>query len=117
MFFNLAQIMLKKEVGKLCLTLKLYKMAQLKGKILAGKVLVKPNEAEEKTASGIIIPDSAKEKPRQGKVILVGAAKKDEEMEVKKGDVVLYGKYAGQELTVDGEDYLLVSQTDILFIA
>jgi len=78
---------------------------------------VKPNEAEEKTASGIIIPDSAKEKPRQGKVILVGAAKKDEEMEVKKGDVVLYGKYAGQEMTIDGEDYLLVSQTDILFIA
>jgi Co-chaperonin GroES (HSP10) len=92
-------------------------MAQLKGKILAGKVLVKPYEAEAKTASGIIIPDSAKEKPRQGKVILVGAAKKDEEMEVKKGDVVLYGKYAGQELTIDGEDYLLVSQSDILFIA
>ena len=60
-------------------------MAQLKGKILAGKVLVKPHEAEAKTASGIIIPDSAKEKPRQGKVILVGVAKKDEEMEVKKG--------------------------------
>jgi chaperonin GroES len=78
---------------------------------------VKPNEAEEKTASGIIIPDSAKEKPRQGKVVLVGAAKKDEEMEVKKGDVVLYGKYAGQELTIDGEDYLLIAQTDILFIA
>ena len=91
-------------------------MAQLKGKILAGKVLVLPDEAEEKTASGIIIPDSAKEKPRQGKVILVGAAKKDEDMEVKKGDNVLYGKYAGQELTIDGEDYLLVSQTDILFI-
>jgi co-chaperonin GroES (HSP10) len=64
-------------------------MAQLKGKVLAGKVLVKPHEAEAKTASGIIIPDSAKEKPRQGKVVLVGAAKKDEEMEVKKGDVVL----------------------------
>jgi chaperonin GroES len=92
-------------------------MAQLKGKILAGKVLVKPYEAEAKTASGIIIPDSAKEKPRQGKVILVGAAKKDEEMEVKKGDEVLYGKYAGQELTIDGEDYLLISQSDILFIA
>src|SRR4030042_1939945 len=61
-------------------------MAQLKGKILAGKVLVKPFEAEAKTASGIIIPDSAKEKPRQGKVVLVGAAKKDEEMEVKEGD-------------------------------
>jgi chaperonin GroES len=92
-------------------------MAQLKGKILAGKVLVKPYEAEAKTASGIIIPDSAKEKPRQGKVILVGAAKKDEEMEVKKGDEVLYGKYSGQELTIDSEDYLLISQSDILFIA
>lgn len=92
-------------------------MAQLKGKILAGKVLVKPNEAEEKTTSGIIIPDSAKEKPRQGKVVLVGASKKDEEMEVKIGDTVLYGKYAGQELTLDGTEYLLISQTDILFIA
>ena len=92
-------------------------MAQLKGKILAGKVLVRPNEAEATTASGIIIPASAKEKPRQGKVVLVGAAKKDEEMEVKKGDEVLYGKYSGQELTIDGEDYLLISQSDILFIA
>jgi len=92
-------------------------MAQLKGKILAGKVLVKPYEAEAKTASGIIIPDSAKEKPRQGKVVLVGAAKKDEEMEIKKCDEVLYGKYSGQELTIDGEDYLLISQSDILFIA
>ena len=92
-------------------------MAQLKGKILAGKVLVKPFEAEAKTASGIIIPDSAKEKPRQGKVVLVGTAKKDEEMEVKKGDEVLYGKYSGQELTIDGEDYLLISQSDVLFIA
>lgn len=92
-------------------------MAQLKGKILAGKVLVKPHEAEAKTASGIIIPESAKEKPRQGKVVLVGVSKKDEEMEVKKGDEVFFGKYAGQELTVDGEDYLLLSQTEILFIA
>jgi len=92
-------------------------MAQLKGKILAGKVLVKPDEAEAKTASGIIIPDSAKEKPRQGKVVLVGASTKDEEMEVKKGDTVLYGKYSGQELNIDGEDYLLISQSDILFIA
>jgi chaperonin GroES len=92
-------------------------MAQLKGRILAGKVLVKPNEAEEKTASGIIIPDSAKEKPRQGTVILIGVPKKDEEMEVKKGDSVLYGKYSGQELTINGEDYLLISQSDILFIS
>jgi len=92
-------------------------MAQLKGRVLAGKVLVKPHEAEEKTASGIIIPDSAKEKPRQGSVILVGSPKKDEEMEVKKGDVVLYGKYSGQELTINGEDYLLISQSDILFVS
>lgn len=91
-------------------------MKKVKGKVLAGKVLVKPHEAEAKTASGIIIPDSAKEKPRQGTVILVGAPKKDEEMEVKVGDVVLYGKYAGQELTIDGEEYLLLSQSDILFI-
>jgi chaperonin GroES len=92
-------------------------MTKLKGKVLAGKVLVKPQEAEAKTASGIIIPDSAKEKPRQGTVVLAGAAKKDEDMEVKIGDVVLYGKYAGQELTIDGEDYLLVSQSDVLYIA
>ena len=92
-------------------------MAKIKGKVLAGKVLVKPNEAEEKTASGIIIPDSAKEKPRQGKVVLVGAAKKDEAMELKEGDQVLYGKYAGQELSIEGEDYLLISQTDVLFIS
>jgi chaperonin GroES len=91
-------------------------MAQMKGKVLAGKVLVKPAEAEAKTASGIIIPDSAKEKPRQGTIILVGGPKKDEEVEVKKGDVVLYGKYSGQELTINGEDYLLISQSDILFI-
>jgi chaperonin GroES len=91
-------------------------MAQLKGKVLAGKVLVKPAEAEEKTASGIIIPDSAKEKPRQGTIILVGGPKKDEEVEVKKGDIVLYGKYSGQELTINGQDYLLISQSDILFI-
>ncbi len=92
-------------------------MSTLKGKILAGKVLVKPQAAEEKTSSGIIIPDSAKEKPLKGVVVLVGAAKKDEAMEVKTGDLVLYGKYAGTELNIDGEDYLLISQTDILYIA
>ena len=92
-------------------------MTQLKGKVLAGKVLIKPQEAEEKTASGIIIPDSAKEKPRAGTVVLVGAPKKDEEMELKKGDVVLYGKYSGQELNIDGNDYLLLSQSDILYIS
>jgi chaperonin GroES len=92
-------------------------MAELKGKILAGKVLVQPQAAEEKTSSGIIIPDSAKEKPLRGTVILTGAAKKDEAMEVKAGDTVLYGKYAGTELSIEGVDYLLISQTDILYIA
>ncbi|MCW3805047.1 co-chaperone GroES [Plebeiibacterium marinum] len=91
-------------------------MSQVQGKILAGKILVKPQAAETKTASGIIIPDSAKEKPLQGEVVLVGAEKQDEKMEVAVGDVVLYGKYAGTELNIDGTDYLLISQTDVLFI-
>lgn len=91
-------------------------MAELKGKILAGKILVKPQEAEEKTQSGIIIPDSAKEKPQQGTVVLVGAGKKDEPMEIKVGDVVVYGKYSGTELNIEGEDYLLMSQSDVLYI-
>ena len=92
-------------------------MAELKGKILAGKILVKPSEAEEKTASGIIIPETAKEKPQNGKVVMVGADKKDEPMEIKVGDQVLYGKFAGQELNVDEEDYLLISQSDVLFVS
>ena len=91
-------------------------MAKLKGKILAGKVLVKPSAAEEKTASGIIIPETAKEKPQNGEVIMVGSDKKDEPMEIKVGDQVLYGKFAGQELAIDNEDYLLISQSDVLFI-
>lgn len=91
-------------------------MTELKGKILAGKVLVQPVPAETKTVSGIIIPDSAKEKPLKGTVVLVGAAKKDETMEVKAGDVVLYGKYSGTELNIEGEDYLLISQSDVLYI-
>jgi len=91
-------------------------MADLKGKVLAGKILVQPQAAEEKTISGIIIPDSAKEKPQVGTVVLVGSAKKDEPMEIKVGDVVFYGKYSGTELNMDGEDYLLISQTDDLFI-
>ena len=84
---------------------------------LHDRIIIERLSEDEKTVGGIIIPDSAKEKPRQGKVILVGASKKDEEMEVKKGDEVLYGKYSGQELTIDGEDYLLISQSDILFIS
>ncbi|MCG8579390.1 MAG: co-chaperone GroES [Bacteroidales bacterium] len=91
-------------------------MSELKGRILAGKILVKPQAAETTTASGIIIPDSAKEKPLQGEVVLVGDAKKDEAMEVKIGDTVLYGKYGGTELSIEGEDYLLISQSDVLYI-
>ncbi len=91
-------------------------MAELKGKILAGKILVQPQEAETKTSSGIIIPDSAKEKPQVGKVVLVGSDKKDEPIELKAGDVVFYGRYAGTELNIDGVDYLLMSQNDVLYI-
>jgi len=91
-------------------------MAEVTGKPLAGKVLVKPQEAEQKTASGIFIPDSAKEKPLTGKVVAVGKAKKDEEMEVAVGNTVLYGKYSGTELNIDGENYLLLSQNDVLLI-
>lgn len=91
-------------------------MAKLSGKVLAGKILVEPQPAEEKTASGIIIPDSAKEKPQKGTVVLVGEGKKDEPMEIKVGDTVFYGKYSGTELNIDGADYLLMSQTDVLYI-
>ena len=92
-------------------------MAELKGKILAGKILIQPSASEEKTPGGLIIPETAKEKPQQGSVVMVGAEKQDEPMEVKKGDTVLYGKYAGQELTIDGVEYLLISQSDVLFIS
>ncbi|MBN1462405.1 MAG: co-chaperone GroES [Paludibacteraceae bacterium] len=85
-------------------------------KPLADRVLIKPAAAEEKTASGIIIPDSAKEKPLKGEVIAVGNGTKDEEMIVKKGDQVLYGKYAGTELEIDGEQLLIMRQSDILGI-
>jgi len=78
--------------------------------------LIKPFPAEEKTASGIIIPDSAKEKPQKGEVVMVGEPKKDEPVVVKAGDVVLYGKYSGTELTIGGTDYLLMNQSDILFV-
>ena len=83
---------------------------------LADRVLVKPAAAEEKTVSGIIIPDSAKEKPLKGEVIAVGEGTKDEQMVVKKGDEVLYGKYAGTEIEIDGEKYLIMRQSDILAI-
>ena len=82
-------------------------------------VLLELNEktGEQKTASGIIIPETAKEKPQQGVVIMVGDDKKDEPMEVKVGQTVLYGKYGGQEITIDGNEYLLISQSDVLYIS
>ena len=79
-------------------------------------MVIEPKEAETKTASGIFIPDTAKEKPQQGTVVAAGPGKKDEAMEVKVGDVVLYGKYAGTEVTVDEKKYLIVKQSDILAI-
>ena len=85
-------------------------------KPLADRVVIEPKEAEAKTASGLYIPDTAKEKPQQGVVAAAGPGKKDEVMEVKVGDVVLYGKYAGTEVTVDGKKYLIVRQSDILAI-
>lgn len=91
-------------------------MAQVKIKPLADRVLVEPMEAAETTASGIIIPETAKEKPQKGTVVAVGPGTSDEKMEVKKGDVVLYGKYSGTDLTVDGNDYLIMKQADILAI-
>ena len=85
-------------------------------KPLADRVLIEPKEAETKTASGIYLPDTAKEKPQQGTVVAAGPGKKDEPMEVKVGDVVLYGKYAGTEVTVDTKDYMIMKQSDILAI-
>lgn len=91
-------------------------MEQLKGKILTGKILVKPIENEKKTASGIIIPDSAQEKPKTGVVVLIGKPKKNEPMEIVVGDTVTYNKYSGTALSIDGYSYLLMTQQDILFI-
>lgn len=85
-------------------------------KPLQDRVLIEPAKAEEKTAGGIIIPDSAKEKPLKGKVKAVGNGTADEPMVVKAGDVVLYGKYAGTELELDGEKFLMMKQSDILAI-
>ena len=87
----------------------------IKIKPLADRVIVKPAEAEEKTKSGIIIPDTAKEKPQQGTVIAAGPGlKKDEPMTFKKGDIVIYGKYSGTEITFEGIDYLIMKESDIL---
>ena len=91
-------------------------MSDMNLKPLADRVLVEPAEAEEKTASGIIIPDTAKEKPQQGKIVAVGNGKKDEPMTVKVGDKVLYGKYAGTEIKHDGKEYLIMRESDIFAI-
>jgi len=91
-------------------------MGAIKIKPLADRVVVEAAAAEEKTASGIIIPDTAKEKPQKGKVVAVGAGKKDEPMTVKVGDTVLYGKYSGTEINVDGTDVLIMRESDIFAI-
>lgn len=83
---------------------------------LADRVVIEPAPAETKTASGIIIPDSAKEKPQEGVVVAVGQGKKDEPITVKIGDKVLYGKYAGTELKLEGKDYLIMREADIFAI-
>src|SRR5579871_5957153 len=83
---------------------------------LHDRVIVKPAPAEEKTAGGIIIPDTAKEKPQRGTVMAAGPGKKDEPMTVKKGDTILYGKYAGTEVSFEGEDYLIMRESDILAV-
>jgi len=91
-------------------------MSKVNIKPLADRVLVQPEAAEEKTASGIIIPDTAKEKPMRGKIIAAGAGKKDEPMTVKAGDNVLYGKYSGTEITVNDVEYLIMRESDIFAI-
>ena len=83
---------------------------------LAERVLIEPKEAETKTAGGIYIPDTAKEKPQQGTVVAAGPGKNAEPMEVKVGDQVIYGKYAGTEVTFEDKKYLIVKQSDILAI-
>jgi chaperonin GroES len=91
-------------------------MSNVNIKPLADRVIVEVAPAEEKTASGLIIPDTAKEKPMKGKIVAVGSGKKDEPITVKVGDTVLYGKYAGTEISVDGKDYLIMRESDIFAV-
>lgn len=91
-------------------------MAKVKITPIADRVIVEAAAAEEKTAGGLIIPDTAKEKPQRGKVVAVGTGKKDEPMTVKVGDMVLYGKYAGTEVSIEGKDYLIMRESDIFAI-
>ncbi|MBE15608.1 MAG: co-chaperone GroES [Dokdonia sp.] len=85
-------------------------------KPLADRVVIEPLPAETKTASGLYIPDSAQEKQQKGKVVAVGTGKKDHKMTVKTGDIVIYGKYGGTELRIDGADYMIMREDDILAI-
>ena len=94
----------------------LFDMSKVKIKPLADRVLVEPAAAEEKTASGIIIPDTAQEKPQRGKVVAVGNGKPDEPLTVKVGDQILYGKYSGTEIAVDGQDFLIMRESDIFAV-
>ena len=91
-------------------------MAKINFKPLADRVLVEPSAAEEKTSSGIIIPDTAKEKPQKGKIVAVGNGTKDEKITVKVGETVLYGKYSGTEINIDGTDYSIMKESDIFGI-
>jgi len=91
-------------------------MSKLSIKPLADRVVIEPAVAEEKTAFGIIIPDTAKEKPQRGTVVAVGSGKKDEPLTVKVGDSVLYGKYSGTEINIDGVDYLIMKESDIFAV-
>ncbi len=91
-------------------------MSDINLKPLADRVLVEPAPAETKTISGIIIPDTAQEKPQKGTVVAVGPGKKDEAMTVKIGDTVLYGKFAGTELKLEGKDFMIMRESDIYAI-
>lgn len=91
-------------------------MSEVKIKPLADRVVIEAAPAEQKTASGLIIPDTAKEKPQRGTVVAVGNGKPDEPMTVKVGDVVLYGKWAGTEINIEGKDYLIMKESDIFAI-
>ena len=91
-------------------------MAKVNIKPLTDRVVIETSAAEEKTAGGLIIPDTAKEKPQKGTVVAVGPGKKDEPITVKEGDLVLYGKYAGTEITIDGNDYLIMRESDFVAI-
>jgi len=88
-------------------------MADFKINPLADRVIVQPKEAEETTKGGIILPDTAKEKPQRGQIVAVGTGKKDEPMNVKVGDQILYGKYSGTEISIDGTEYLIMKESDV----